>query len=486
MTGTRVAFTPDTANFILRYGRRTRYQKAAVYLPDWTPDISDLPEWPVLHYFQGGTWNGSLGFDAMGVESGFALQVVQMVSNTLGCVVIAHDYTPGGRPSATVGSAKSEDMERVFWPEILDDGALCVQHFKTIAEDSMFGDRPLTRTPNLIAGFGSSSGGQLLALSQLLPDGAFDYSPDRTSRDIWMPTHPHILNPMILSIAPLAMSAFSKGGTGYSFWETYKDASWPFPLFQSAREEEEPGWGWDNIPPELKRQADIAELIRPDNPRVAQVGLYLTAGHAGSFVPRPTIINDPTGVDARSFKRRYWRHTGVNPAPIQNIRPVVADGGGQTLTILVPVAGEAVIRRAVGTWTGDGYAVGQIVATSGWNMASNNDGFEVLRFESANADMVVRNPDLKAVADAVAVGQTVSGGGYYDLHDEWCCYDTYDRMSAAVVDGGHANPKCRLRAGDAGNTNPDPLTNSTLATADDVKAWLTATDGTGFGWVEPA
>lgn len=154
MTGTRTSFVPDTANFTLRYGRRNHFQRAAVYLPNWTPSIIDLPEWPVCHYFQGGTWAGAMGFDAMAVESGFALDTMLMLSNTLGAVVIAHDYTPGGR-----GTPLIEDTHTLTWPEILDDGALCVQHFKDIAEDDMFGDRPLTRDPDKIMGFGSSSGG---------------------------------------------------------------------------------------------------------------------------------------------------------------------------------------------------------------------------------------------------------------------------------------------------------------------------------------
>lgn len=485
MTGTRQIFLPGTANFIIRYGRRTHYQRAAVYLPDWTPDIGELPEWPVCHVFQGGTWAGSLGFDAMGVEEGFQLEVVQMLSNEMGAVVICHDYTPAGRAASTI-----EDLERVFWPEILDDGALVVQHFKTIAEDDMFGDRPLTRDPNLIVGIGSSSGGHRLAMSQMLPDGAFDYSPDRASRDVWIPTHSHILNPMILAITPLAMSAFSKGVADYSFFNVYEDASWAFPLFQSARDEEEPGWGWDNIPMSLKRQSDIAELIRADNPRVAQVGLYLTAGHPASFIPRPTITNDPTGVDARSFKRRYWRWTGVNPEPIELLRTVVVEdvlGSGQVLEFIIgPGPGEATIRRLIGDWPSDDYEVGDIVATSNWDLASNNDAWEVLRFENSDQDMVVADTDGKAAADAASNGQNVSGGGYYDLHDEWVCYDTYHRMSASVEEGGHANPRCRLRAGAQGNTNPDPLTIQDLATATDVKDWLKATDGTGFGWVEPS
>jgi hypothetical protein len=441
-------------------------------MPDWTPSIVDLPEWPVCHIFKGGTWAGALGFDALGVsEGGFQEQVMLMLSNELGCVIVCHDYRPGG-----VGLPQAEDVERVFWPEILDDGAQVVQYFKLIANDARWGDRPLTRDPNLIVGYGSSSGAHRLAFSQIMPDGAFDYSPNRLTRDLYLPQHSHVMNPMILSTCPVVLSTFSKGGTGYSYYTTYGEASWPYALFSSSQHEEDPGWGWDDVPMELKRQSDLGEHIRPDNPRVSQIGLYLTSSHEFNFIPRSSIRNDPSGADPRSFKRLYWRYLGIDPAPIENVRPVVDN----VESIASAVPGEGIFRAAA-SWVTAGYAAGQIVATSGFPTPfSTNDAFAVLRFENGDLDMVVQDTADLVLDHPANVGQTVAGGGHYSLHDEWCCYVTYDEMLA------QGNTRCRLRAGNAGNTNPDPLTTVDLATADDVRDWLTATDGTGFNWVIPA
>lgn len=491
MTGTRVRFNHQTRSFTVRYGRQSKFQTADVFMPDWNPDSTEtgIPEYPVAHYFKGGTWfNNGLNAKSIGEDS-FAEEVAQLVSNFYGAVVIVHDYRPGG-----YGLPTGEDVERLFWPEILDDGALVVQFFKTIAHDvrftSTYGNRPLTRDPDKILCWGSSSGGHRLAFSQIMPDGTFLYSPNRVSWDPYIPQFSHIANALICSTTPLVLSGFSKGGTGYTYHNTYEDMSWAFALFQSSRDADPQTsvrgstWGWDEIPMDLKRQSDMGEHIRADNPRVAEIGMYLTAGHAGTGIPRPSLENDPEGNSAASFRNRYWRLAGLQPAPIETIRPVygsgnlsaIADGGA---------SGTSLFRRASGTWAGDGWVVGDIAATSGFTNGVINHHYEVLGVDAdaggaSSGDLWVSDPldNISADEDPSTSG-SIAGGGYYDLHDEFSNYVTYYELTQL------GNTRSRLRAGGTGNTNPDATTVSSLATTDedgDVADWLE----TSFGWIQPA
>lgn len=494
MTGTRTAFNYATRTFTIRYGRHSKFQTADVFMPDWTPDNSaenGIPEYPVMHVFAGGTWYNQ-GWDAKDVTGTFAESTAQMLSNTLGAVVITHDYRPGG-----FGRPAGEDVERLFWPEILDDGALVIQFFKTIAEDPLFttthGDRPLSRDPEKIFCFGTSSGGHRLAFSQIMPDGSFDYSPNRMAGDYYIPQYSHLANPLLLSTTPLMMSGFSKGGTGYGYYGSYGAASWAYALFRSSVEVDPPytttpqgtTWGWDQIPMGVKRQSDLGEHIRADNPRVSEIGLYLTSAHVGNGIPRGNIENDPTGDDARSFRRRYWRYADIgNPAPIESITAVAEDDDGtgvnEISTVSAATAGtpgkaKFVISGSAPTsdWVADGYTVGITVASSGFSAGSNNH-WEVDSVSTTELVVI----DLAEAMTDVAVGSAghVAGGGHFDLHDEASCYVAYDEMTTA------GNTRCRLRAGGTGNTNPDSNTVSSLATTDDVKDWLIS----DFAWVEPA
>ncbi len=490
MTGSRTKFNYATRSFTIRYGRHSKFQTADVFMPDWVPDSTaeaGIPEYPVMHVFAGGTWYNP-GLDAKDITGSFAEQNAQMLSNIMGAVVITHDYRPGG-----FGLPAGEDVERLFWPEILDDGALVIQFFKTIAEDPLFvstyGDRPLTRDPDKIFCYGTSSGGHRLAFMQIMPDGSFDYSPNRMSGDYYIPQYSHLANPLLLSTTPLMMSAFSKGGPGYNYYGSYGEQSWAYALFRSSVELEDYGygnannWGWDEIPMDVKRQSDLGQHIRGDNPRVSEIGLYLTAQHVAQNAVRGTIHNDPEGVDARSVPLRYWRYSDPgNPAPIQEITTIVQDDGGvgtdevssvSAATAGTPGKGKFVISGPAFDWVADGFTAGMIVGSGGFGIGTNGH-FEV---DAVSTTELVVNDPLEEIADiGVGTGGFVGGGGHYDLHDEASCYVAFDEMRLA------GNTKCRLRAGGTANTNPVSGESYSDATTDDVKDWLI----TEFGWVEPA
>lgn len=481
--GTRTGFNsrikggPNGYTFKIRYGRHSKFQVAAVYMPyGWTtpPNIATQPVHEVLHGARGGTWYNP-GLDALGISGGSFMETVALsVSNKYHGVVIISDYRPSGY------TAEGEDIERVYWPDMLKDAALSVQFFRTIADidsivdidgntvdansDPAIWDRPLTTDPDFTACFGSSSGAQRQLFAQVQPDGTFPYAPRPQDDNVYAPRFSHICNPIVFSGSQSVFSGFNKGGSGYQWFESYGEWSWAGPTLGSDNDLD-----WDDIPMRTKRQMDLGEYAVADNPRMKEIGVYFTGAHISGETPRGSIVNDPTGVDPRSFKQRYWRYTGGPPAPIGNYRPIVDD-----VESIKPAPADqtAKFRRLSGTWAGDGYEVGDIIVTDGFGGTTNND-FEVTD-PTANGglDLVVSDPDDEISDNVSASGQTVAGGGLFSLHDEAHSYIGYDEVVAA------GSTKSRLRAGSV-KTNPDYLTTgNSVATKSDAESWLE----TEFGW----
>ncbi|MEK9721876.1 MAG: hypothetical protein VW405_00145 [Rhodospirillaceae bacterium] len=316
MTGTITAFTTATRSGNLRYGRWSKFQTLNYWIPDWTV----TQPMPVCWITRGGTLYNP-GDDALQLTAGsFLEELALMMSNELGAVVIVSDYRPGGygRHQTNVGRYhRAADVERLFFPEVLDDFALPGQYVKSIATDQSIwgaGNSVSTDADDWLRA-GSSSGGWASGLSQLMPDGAFAYSPGASaSSDPWVPRYSHKCNAVVLSIAQTVLSAFDKGSASDGWhYDTYGEYAWPGAYFMDARiADESAPYGWDDIPMSVKRQADFGEWITSDNHRCKQAGFYLTGGN----VTGVDIVNDPSGVDADSFVNHYWRYTGNDPETI--------------------------------------------------------------------------------------------------------------------------------------------------------------------------
>lgn len=454
-------------DFQIRYWDQSKFNTANVYLPrGWAggdvPSLEELPAYPVYYYFKGGTWYNP-GRDALEVQGGLPEEVALAVSNDYYGVVITIDYRPSG-----AGLSEGEDIERVYFPDNLEDGARAIQFCRTIADEfpARGGDRPLTRDAELSMIFSTSSGAHRAMLAQLCPDGAFPYADREQTDDPFAVRYSHCCNPIVCSIGQTAISGVSKGGPGYSLYETYGDWSWGGALFGAGH-----GFGnpperdWNDIPMSLKRQADLGEYAVVDNPRAHDVGIYFTAPHVSTETPPGNIVNDSDPGNPLGFGARFWRFNGGHPEPIEQIRPVV-DG-----VEAIAGSGTGTLRRASGSWIDDGYVANDIVATKGFATSTNNGQFVV---QSRTAlDMVVVDAEDNIVNEAGEAGQIVAGGGMYSLHDEAHAYIGHAHMLAV------GNTRGRLRAGANPNTNPDITTVSNLADAADVQSWLESE----FGWV---
>lgn len=473
MAGTRLGFLNVQGgaygySFQIRYWRYSKFHTANVYLPfGWggtAPSVGTLPRYPVYYYFKGGTWYNP-GRDALSVQTGFPTDVALRVSNNFYAVVITIDYRPSG-----FGIAEGEDIERVYFPDNLEDGARAIQHCRTIADSfpTLGGDRPLTRDPDDSLIFGTSSGAHRALMAQMCPDGTFPYADRVQSDDPYEVRYSHACNPIICSIGQTAISAFSKGGTGYSNFTAFGNLSWGGVLFGAGYGAGSPQRDWNDIPMSLKRQADLGEYAVADNPRAHEVGIYFTAPHISGELPRGNISNTAAS-DPTSFLVRYWRFNGGQPAAIEQIRPVVDN------VAAVSSAGTNLSKftRTTGSWITDGYLANDIVASDGFGAPTNHH--YVVESRTAT-DLVVHDAagNVQDVPASPGDGQTIVGGGCYSLHGEEHAYIGHYHMTSL------GNTKGRLRAGGTDNTNPDATTAASLADANDVQDWLE----TEFGWVD--
>lgn len=306
---TITTFTSATRTGQFTFGPHSKFQVADFWEPDWDPGWPD-DVYPAVCFSPGGTLFNPPP-QSLEVTSGHMLELLKMCSNDLGMVVIIHGYRPGGYVRGA-----GEDGERRFFPEVLEDFALPVQQAKTRSRQFMTAGKSLSTDPNDWFKPGTSSGGWASGLTQLMPDGEFEYPISRWGE--WSPRHNHHCKAVLTSIGQMSLSALSHGTASDSFYAAYGEYGWAGAyLFPEHLRDDSPAWGWADIPMEIKRRADWGEWIQSWNPRALEVGFYLTGGGTGTSGHNTDLVYDPTvATNANRIQLHDWRLNGGVPAAI--------------------------------------------------------------------------------------------------------------------------------------------------------------------------
>ena len=468
MGGTLTEFTMQNRSGSIRYGR-SKFQTMNYWLPDWSPGLSPQP---VLLIHRGGTLYNP-GRDALQLSEDSKLEAIAlMFSNDLGGVVIVADYRPGG-----FALPAGQDIERTFFPDVLEDFALPVMVAKSLAHDTtLWGGIPLSTDSADWGKAGSSSGAWGSGYTQLMPAGSFRFAASMASPDLYDPRFDHLCDSVICSIPQTVLSGFSKGSSGDGFYfSAFGEYSWAGAyFFDSGRvSNSAPLWGWDEFDPDfaIRRRADWDEWMVAGNPRVLDCGFYLTASTVSGA--RIKNITNTTDSDPQSMQNVYWRGQGaantlggipshINHGPAVDLVAVDSNGGGADLSKFV---------RSSGSWSADGYEVGKFIVASGFTNTINNANWVI--DSVGTTDLIVVDVGDTMITEASGTGQLVRGLAYLDLHDPWNCYWAKYQLDQL------GNTVSKMAAGNA-NTNPDATTlniSDNALMAADVKTWLTGTRG---------
>jgi len=286
----------------LRYGRDSKFQRLWYWLPD-NPIASGKRK--VAVFSRGGTLMNPGNGGALSLTTSNANGIAQMLSNELDMIIVSMDYRPGG---FTV--PQGQDVDKLHFPEILEDFALCIQYLKGKANDeTLWGaGNTLSLDPNDWFRYGTSSGGWGAGYTQLMPDGAWPYAPSgAVTTDLYLPRHNHLCNAIYLNIPQTVFSTFNEGAMGHTtgYYSSYQEYSWGGAYFFDSREvqnDPDPLWGWNKFPMDTKVSADFDEHLYNYNPRVTDAAFYLKASDLSDNIIQNQSGNVPNGFDVL-----YWR-----------------------------------------------------------------------------------------------------------------------------------------------------------------------------------